>query len=149
MCLLLLSLVNDELKQSRYFVSSYCMLTLYIRAHIFLVFHILHTLAKYEKIQKYWCLFKESNVFWCCGNWNDLLNYNQSLKTICMCGLCYKRLWFFSILKLQSDLYSRIGTLISSCYDFGENEVLFVKIEARILDIWLDTSSFWIKMAQM
>ena len=30
--------------------------------------------------------------------------------------------------------------LLNSSYDFGENEVLPAKIEARVPDIWLDTS---------
>ena len=30
--------------------------------------------------------------------------------------------------------------LLDSYYDFEENEVLFVKIGARVPDIWLDTS---------
>ena len=37
--------------------------------------------------------------------------------------------------------------LLDSSYDFGEHEVLFVKIVARVPDIWLDTSfgSKWSK----
>ena len=31
--------------------------------------------------------------------------------------------------------------LFDLSYDSWENEVLFVKIEARVLDVWLDTSS--------
>ena len=31
--------------------------------------------------------------------------------------------------------------ILDSYYDSGENEVLFVKIGARVLDLWLDTSS--------
>ena len=30
--------------------------------------------------------------------------------------------------------------LLDLRYEFGENEVLFVKIEAMVPDIWLDTS---------
>ena len=30
--------------------------------------------------------------------------------------------------------------LLDLCYDSGENEVLFVKVGARVLDIWLDKS---------
>ena len=31
--------------------------------------------------------------------------------------------------------------LLDSCYDFRENEVLSVKIGAKILELWVDTSS--------
>ena len=31
--------------------------------------------------------------------------------------------------------------LFDLSYDSSENDVLFVKIEARVLDVWLDTSS--------
>ena len=31
--------------------------------------------------------------------------------------------------------------LLESSYDSGENEILFSKIEARVPDLWLDTSS--------
>ena len=31
--------------------------------------------------------------------------------------------------------------LLDSSHDFRENDGLFVKIAARVLDIWLDTSS--------
>ena len=30
--------------------------------------------------------------------------------------------------------------LLASCYGSGENEVLFLKIRAKILDLWLDKS---------
>ena len=30
---------------------------------------------------------------------------------------------------------------MDSPYDSGENKVLILKIEARVLDLWLDTSS--------
>ena len=37
--------------------------------------------------------------------------------------------------------------LLDSSYEFGENEVMFVKTGARVLDLWLDTS--WAQLAQM
>ena len=37
-------------------------------------------------------------------------------------------------------IFQNFMILPDSSYDFGENEVLFVKIGARVLDIWLDTS---------
>ena len=66
------------------------MLTSYNKA-VFLVSHILHTQAKYEKLRKYWCLFESYMYVWV---------------------MVQKTPRFFSILKLRSDLYSRIRTLI-------------------------------------
>ena len=37
-------------------------------------------------------------------------------------------------------LFQNFMILLDLPYDFGENEVLFVKIETRVPDIWLDTS---------
>ena len=36
--------------------------------------------------------------------------------------------------------FSKFRILLDSSYDFGENEVLLVKIGARVPDIWLDMS---------
>ena len=41
-------------------------------------------------------LFKELFAFRCYSNWNNWLICNQSLKTISMSGLFFKRAWFFN-----------------------------------------------------
>ena len=41
----------------------------------------------------------------------------------------------------SQELFWDIIPLLDSSYDSGENEVLFVKIGARVLDLWLDKSS--------
>ena len=38
------------------------------------------------------------------------------------------------------DIFWDIIILLASYYGSGENEVLFVKIRAKILDLWLDKS---------
>ena len=38
--------------------------------------------------------------------------------------------------------------LLDLSYDFGENEILFVKIGARVPDIWLD-KILWAQVAEM
>ena len=40
----------------------------------------------------------------------------------------------------RSGYFSKFNNFIEFIYNFGENEDLFVKIGARILDIWLDMS---------
>ena len=41
----------------------------------------------------------------------------------------------------KTKLSQKKREIKNSSYDFGENEVLLVQIGARVLELWLDTSS--------
>ena len=41
----------------------------------------------------------------------------------------------------QGLLEIQYHNLLNSSHDSGENDVLFLKIRARVLELWLDTSS--------
>ena len=51
------------------------------------------------------------------------------------------QMWFLGSRPQDQDIFWDFIILLYSAHDFGKNEVLFVKTGARILDIWLDTSS--------
>ena len=46
-----------------------------------------------------------------------------------------------SSLTLKQNCLKKKREIKNSSYDFGENEVLLVQIVARVLELWLDTSS--------
>ena len=48
--------------------------------------------------------------------------------------------WSDTDKSLTLKLCQKKRQIKNSSYDFGENEVLFVKNGARVLDLWLDTS---------
>ena len=46
-----------------------------------------------------------------------------------------------SSLTLKQNCLKKKREIKNSSYDFGENEVMLVQIGARVLELWLDTSS--------
>ena len=51
------------------------------------------------------------------------------------------QMWFLGPRPQDQNIFKDFIVLLHSSDDSGKNEVLFVKIGARVLDLWLDTSS--------
>ena len=58
------------------------------------------------------------------------------------------QMWFLASRPQDQDIFWDFIILLDLSHESGENKNLFLKIGARVLELWLDMI-FWVKLAQM
>ena len=86
-------------------------------------------------------LLDSSHDFWK----NEVLFVNIGARVLDLAGYVFRaqviQIYFLGPRSHGQDIFWDFLSLLDLSHDSWKNEVLFVKIKARVLDLWLDTSS--------